>query len=102
MHSELVSGARDGYLLAPSRRPGRRFEGPAAAPFPWNLMSANASARHGPGYTGYAGQSGSVGLGVQNMQSNFFSSVGLRQFVRLSLRIWAFGGLLSLFLPPVA
>src|SRR5213078_1642689 len=32
----------------------------------------------------------------------FFSSVGLRQFVRLSLLIWAFGGVLSLFLPPVA
>src|SRR5216683_2229052 len=36
------------------------------------------------------------------MHSNFFSSVGLRQFVRLSLHIWAFSGLLSLFLPPVA
>ena len=34
--------------------------------------------------------------------SNFFSSVGLREFVRLSLPIWAFGGLLSLFLPPGA
>src|SRR5437879_3218817 len=34
--------------------------------------------------------------------SNFFSSVGLWEFVRLSLPIWAFGGLLSLFLPPGA
>ncbi len=36
------------------------------------------------------------------MRSDFFASVGLRQFVRLSLRIWAFGGLLGLFLPPGA
>ena len=36
------------------------------------------------------------------MKRNFFSSIGLRQFVRLSLRISAFSGLLSLFLPPVA
>src|SRR6266478_8237940 len=63
------------------------------------LMSANMSARPGRGCTSYAGPCGRIGLGVQNMQSNFFSSVGLRQFVRLSLRIWAFSGLLSLFLP---
>src|SRR5882762_5240084 len=63
------------------------------------LMSANMSARPGRGCTSYAGPCGRIGLGVQNMQSNFFSGVGLRQFVRLSLRIWAFSGLLSLFLP---
>src|ERR1700730_13574686 len=65
-------------------------------------MSANASVQPGRGCTSFAGSCGRIGLGVQNMKSNFFSSVGLRQFVRLSLRIWAFGGLLSLFLPPVA
>ena len=36
------------------------------------------------------------------MQSNFLSSVGLLYFARPSLLIWAFGGLLSLFLAPVA
>ncbi|MCU1315668.1 MAG: beta-lactamase domain protein [Candidatus Acidoferrum typicum] len=36
------------------------------------------------------------------MLSNFFSSVGLRQLVRLSLRMWGFSGVLSLFLPLVA
>src|SRR5213595_545869 len=102
MHSEWVPGARDGYLRVPSQRPGRRFEGLAAAPFHWNLMSANTSARYGRGCTSYAGPCWRIGLGVQNMHSDFFSSVGLRQFVRLSLLIWAFGGLLSLFLPPVA
>src|SRR5438445_2114598 len=40
-----------------------------------------------------------IGIEVQNMKRNFFSSIGLRQFVPLSLRIWAFSGLLSLFLP---
>src|SRR6202030_1469953 len=43
-----------------------------------------------------------IGIGVQNMKRNFFSSIGLRQVVRLSLRISAFSGLLSLFLTPVA
>src|SRR6266853_1747451 len=43
-----------------------------------------------------------IGIEVQNMKRNFFSSLGLRQCVRLSLRISAFSGLLSLFLPPVA
>src|SRR6266404_1958982 len=43
-----------------------------------------------------------IGIEVQNMKRNFFSSIGLQQFVRLSLRISAFSGLLSLFLPPVA
>src|SRR5260370_13709872 len=36
------------------------------------------------------------------MHSNFFSSAGLRQFVRLPVDIWAFSGVLSLLLPPVA
>src|SRR6267154_603335 len=102
MHSEWLPGARDGYLRVPSQRPGRRFEGLAAAPFHWNLMSANTSARHGRGCTSYAGPCWRIGLGVQDMRSDFFASVGLRQFVRLSLRIWAFGGLLGLFLPPGA
>jgi beta-lactamase superfamily II metal-dependent hydrolase len=35
------------------------------------------------------------------MQTNFFSSARLGQFVRISLLIWAFGGLLSLILPRV-
>src|SRR6266481_1859410 len=65
------------------------------------LMSANMSARPGRGCTSYAGPCGRIGLGVQNMQSNFFSSIGLQQFVRLSLRISAFSGLLSLLLPPL-
>src|ERR1700731_5488702 len=43
-----------------------------------------------------------IGIGVQNMKRTFFSSIGLRQVVRLSLRISAFSGLLSLFLTPVA
>src|SRR6266436_7994469 len=33
----------------------RRFEGLPAAPFRWNLMSANMSARPGRGCTSYAG-----------------------------------------------
>src|SRR6267154_5881185 len=72
------------------------------APFHWNLMSANTSARHGRGCTSYAGPCWRIGLGVQDMRSDFFASVGLRQFVRLSLLIWAFGGVLGLFLPPGA
>ena len=33
------------------------------------------------------------------MQRNFFSRVGFRHFLRLSLPLWAFGGFLDLFLP---
>jgi competence protein ComEC len=36
------------------------------------------------------------------MQTNFLSSARLRRFVRIAFLIWAFRGLLSLILPPVA